>query len=193
MGRLTSGYGLIEDTLDDRNFDKDDYRSYTLWEGSGQDLAILEDDGYDSGKLKRILRLIDQEDGFLLQDEENPMKRALDRVGTGLLVQGSKSCELLKLEVRRCEAWASVLSTSSELYSLESTLVILFGSDRSTERHVEDFEDRLENVQESVGSLEYEVVSDGEFIEVKVSVDRDDLGDCNFLDGLLGNECLVVA
>lgn len=190
-------FGLIEDTLDDRNFDKDDYRGYTLWEGSGQDLAILEDDGYviigDSGKLKRILRLIDQDEGFLLQDDENPLTRALDRVGTGLLVQGHKSCDSLKLEVRRCEAWAAVLSTSSELYNLESTLVILFGSERSTERHVDDFEDHLEKVQESVDSLEYEVVSDGEFIEVKASVDRDDLGNCDFLEAIHGSECLVTA
>ena len=190
-------FELIEDTLDARNFDTDDYRGYTLWESIGRALVILEDDGYvivgDSDKLKRILRLIDQEEGFLLQDDENPMTRALDRVGTGLLVQGYKSCDPLKLEVRRCEAWAASVSTVSGSYTVTTTLAVLLGNERAAERHVSDFEDHLKKVQESVDSLEYEVDTEGEFIEVKASVDIDDLGHCDFLDALLGNECLIAA
>ena len=189
-------FELIEDTLYDSGYDEDDYRGYALWEVRGQSVAILEDDGYviigDSDDVKRYLRLLDQEEGSLLQDDENPLKRVLDRVGTGLLVKGSPNCAV-QIEVRRCQAGAVSVSTNSESYTLEHTVVFLFGSERTAERHVEDFEDHLEKVQDSASSLEYQVTQDGEFIEVKASIDWDDLGNCELLDTLLGNECLIAA
>ena len=167
-----------------------------MWEGSATNVAILEDDGYvimgDSDDVKRTLRLLDQGEGSLLQDDENPLKRVLDRVGTGLLVRGEMACPT-RIEVRRCEAIAYSASTNSESYTLEHTLVLLFGSDRTAGRHVEDFEDHLEKVRDSVSSLEYEVTQTGEFIEVTASIDWDDLGNCSLLDTLLGNECLITA
>ena len=189
-------FELIEDTLYESGYDEDDYRGYALWEVRGQTVAILEDDGYviigDSDDVKRYLRLLDQEEGSLLQDDENPLKRVLDRVGTGLLVKGSPNCAV-QIEVRRCQAGAVSVSTNSESYTLEHTVVFLFGSERTAERHVEDFEDHLEKVQDSASSLEYQVTQDGEFIEVKASIDWDDLGNCNLLDTLLGDECLITA
>ena len=189
-------FELIEDTLYDSGYDEDDYRGYALWEVRGQSIAILEDDGYviigDSDDVKRYLRLLDQGEGSLLQDDENPLTRVLDRVGTGLLVKGSPNCAV-QIEIRRCQAGAVSVSTNSESYTLEHTVVFLFGSERTAERHVEDFEDHLEKVQDSASSLEYQVTQDGEFIEVTASIDWDDLGNCELLDALLGNECLITA
>ena len=147
----------------------------------------------DSDERQRIVAAAELLGQLLLQDDENPMTRALDRVGTGLLLQGHKSCDPLKLEVRRCEAWAASASTVSGSYTLAITLAVLLGNERAAERHVADFEDHLKKVQESVDSLEYEVDTEGEFIEVKASVDIDDLGHCDFLDALPGNECLIAA
>ena len=189
-------FELIEDTLYESGYDEDDYRGYALWEVRGQTVAILEDDGYviigDSDDVKRYLRLLDQGEGSLLQDDENPLKRVLDRVGTGLLVKGSPNCDV-QIEVRRCQAAAVSVSTNSESYTLEHTVVFLFGSERTAERHVEDFEDHLEKVQDSASSLEYQVTQDGEFIEVTASIDWDDLGNCKLLEALVGNECLITA
>ena len=189
-------FELIEDTLYESGYDEDDYRGYALWEVRGQTVAILEDDGYviigDSDDVKRYLRLLDQGEGSLLQDDENPLKRVLDRVGTGLLVKGSPNCDV-QIEVRRCQAAAVSVSTNSESYTLEHTVVFLFGSERTAERHVEDFEDHLEKVQDSASSLEYQVTQDGEFIEVTASIDWDDLGNCKLLEALVGSKCLITA
>ena len=189
-------FELIEDTLYDFSFEEDDYRGYALWEVRGQGVALLEDDGYiiigETDDVKRALRLRDQGEGSLLQDNENPLKRVLDRAGTGLLVKVSSGCGTF-FETRRCEAGALSVSTDSESYTLEHTVVLLFGSERTAERYVEDFEEHLEDVQDSASSLDYEVTQDGEFIEVQASIDWDDLGNCKLLDTLLGDKCLIRA
>jgi hypothetical protein len=109
------------------------------------------------------------------------------------MVRGGRDCGDNRYDLRRCEAAAFSVSTDSETYVLKHTVVFLFGSERTAERHVDDFESHLEKVHDSVSSLEYEVIHDGEFIEVKASIDWDDLGDCYLLETLLGNECLVRA
>ncbi len=190
-------FDLVEDTLDGNGFAEDDYRGYTLWERSRDSVAILKEDDYvvsgTPDSVRRILRVMNQGDGFLLQDDEDPLKRVLDRLGTGLVVRGGRDCGDNRYDLRRCEAAAFSVSTDSESYLLKHTLVFLFGSERTAERHIEDFESHLEKVQDSVSSLEYEVIHDGEFIEVNASIDWDDLGDCYLLETLIGDKCLIRA
>ena len=109
----------------------------------------------------------------MLQDDENPLKRALDRVGRGWLISASKNC---RIQVGGCEAVAIAAANDGGL-SVELTLVHLFRSLRAAESAVGDIEGRLEIIHDNARSFDYDdVKADGEFTVVKMSVDEDDLG-----------------
>ena len=159
------------------NYRAREYREYELWEDeSGGAITLLEDGKYvawdEFYKVKNVLRSL-SEDHKLLQDDENPLKRALDRVGRGWLISASKNC---RIQVGGCEAVAIAAANDGGL-SVELTLVHLFRSLRAAESAVGDIEGRLEIIHDNARSFDYDdVKADGEFTVVKMSVDEDDLG-----------------
>ena len=171
----------IRDALDDAGYDDDDYREYELWEGrgvgGGYDVALLEDDGYvimgmASGAVQDVLKSLGR-DSLLLKADDNPLKRVLDRAGRGWLIEARSPC---RWNVRGCDAMA-IASDTSEDYSVELTIALLFQSDRSAKSAERRIGDILEAAEDGISSLDYEeVIADGEFIVVKSSVDEDDIG-----------------
>ena len=164
----------IREVLDEGGRKDEDYRGYELW-GRYPALALLEDDGYvilgDPGEVKDVLRSLARDRGLLLQDGEDPLKRVMDRVGTGSVAWADGDCG--GLDLSGCEATAFAAS-SGDKFSLEMVDAYVFSSERAAAAAVRKVDDFYEELGDEVDSLDYEVDSDGEFVVVRASVDEDD-------------------
>ena len=167
-------FDVIREVLDEAGREDEDYRGYELWEGYPA-LALLEDDGHvimgGPGEVKAVLKSLARDQGLLLQDGENPLKRAMDRAGTGLTAWSSRGCG--SLDPSGCDATAFAASAGDE-FSVEMVDVYVFSSERAAAAAVRDLDDFYERWGDAVGSLDYEVDSDGEFVVVRSSVDEDE-------------------
>ena len=172
----------IRGVLDDADYEDDDYRGYELWRGrgigGGYDIALLEDDGYVimglmSGAAEDVLRSLGR-DRLLLKADDNPLKRVLDRVDQSWSMEAAGFCHW---DVRGCDAMAIATVTGDD-YTVEFTIVLLFGSERSARSGERRIDNILEQAAEEIRSLDYdEVKADGEFIIVKLWADEDALSD----------------
>ena len=172
----------IRGVLDDADYEDDDYRGYELWRGrgigGGYDIALLEDDGYVimglmSGAAEDVLRSLGR-DRLLLKADDNPLKRVLDRVDQSWSMEAASFCHW---DVRGCDAMAIATVTGDD-YTVEFTIVLLFGSERSARSGERRIDNILEQAADFFRSLDYdEVKADGEFIIVKLWADEDALSD----------------
>ena len=172
----------IRGVLDDADYEDDDYRGYELWRGrgigGGYDIALLEDDGYVimgmmSGAAEDVLRSLGR-DRLLLKADDNPLKRVLDRVDQSWSMEAASFCHW---DVRGCDAMAIATDTGDD-YTVEFTIVLLFGSERSARSGERRIDNILEQAAEEIRSLDYdEVKADGEFIIIKLWADEDALSD----------------
>ena len=168
----------IRDDLDDADYDDDSYQGYEIWEEGDlwiEAVALLE--GRDElviGSLdavEGVLRSLDRSDGSLLQDDDNDIRRVLERVGPGWQVYAFEGCQ--GADVRGCEAAGGAASRGSESYLVEGSLAFLFRNERTADSEMDDLEDYLDDEFHRDVDIE-EVRTDGVFVIVTTSVDEDD-------------------
>ena len=170
----------IREALDEAGREDEDYRGYELWEGYPA-VALLEDDGHvilgGPVEVKAVLKSLARDQGLLLQHGEDPLKRAMDRAGTGLVAWSDRDCG--SLDLSGCDATAFAASAGDE-FSVEMVDAYVFSSERVAAAAVRDLDDFYERWGDAVDSLVYEVNSDGEFVVVKASVDEDEFASALF-------------
>ena len=168
----------IRNELDDAGYDDDDYRGYVVWDDGDlwvEAAALLDGRGEvvigstDAGE--GMLKALSRSSGSLLQDDDNDLRRALERAGQGWIVFGSEGCQ--GAGVRGCQAVGASVSEGSESYLVETTLAYLFRDERTAESELDDLEDYLDDAFSRDVDIE-EVKTDGVFVIVTVSVDEDD-------------------
>ena len=168
----------IRDELDDARYDDDDYRGYEVWDDGDlwvEAAALLDGRGEvvvgSTDAVEGVLKALSRGSGTLLQDDDNDLRRALERAGQGWVVFGLEGCQ--GAGVRGCEAVGAAVSEGSESYLVETTFAYLFRNERTAESELEDLEDYLDDELSRDVDIE-EVKTDGEFVIVTVSVDEDD-------------------
>ena len=170
----------INDELDDARYDDDDYQGYEVWDDGDlwvEAAALLDGRGEmvigSTDAVEGVLKALSRSSGSLLQDDDNDLRRALERVGQGWVVLASEGCQ--GAGVRGCEAVGAAVSEGSESYLVETTLAYLFRNERTAESEMDDLEDYLDDEFSRDVDIE-EVKTDGVFVIVTVSVDEDDWG-----------------
>ena len=168
----------IRDELDDARYDDDDYQGYVVWDDGNlwvEAAALLDGRGEvvigSTDAVEGVLKALSRASGSLLQDDDNDLRRVLERVGQGWLVFALEGCQ--GAGVRGCEAVGAAVSEGSESYLVETTFAYLFRNERTAESELEDLEDYLDDELSRDVDIE-EVKTDGEFVIVTVSVDEDD-------------------
>ena len=168
----------IRDELDDARYDDDDYQGYEVWEDGDlwvEAAALLDGRGEmvvgSTDAVEGVLKALSRGSGSLLQDDDNDLRRVLERVGQGWLVFALEGCQ--GAGVRGCEAVGAAVSEGSESYLVETTFAYLFRNERTAESELEDLEDYLDDEFSRDVDIE-EVKTDGKFVIVTVSVDEDD-------------------
>ena len=168
----------IRDELDDARYDDDDYQGYEVWDDGNlwvEAAALLDGRGEvvigSTDAVEDVLKALSRGSGSLLQDDDNDLRRVLERVGQGWLVFALEGCQ--GAGVRGCEAVGAAVSEGSESYLVETTFAYLFRNERTAESELEDLEDYLDDEFSRDVDIE-EVKTDGVFVIVTVSVDEDD-------------------
>ena len=168
----------IRDELDDARYDDDDYQGYEVWDDGDlwvEAAALLDGRGEvvvgSTDAVEGVLKALSRGSGSLLQDDDNDLRRALERAGQGWVVFALEGCQ--GAGVRGCEAVGASVSEGSESYLVETTFAYLFRNERTAESELEDLEDYLDDEFSRDVEIE-EVKTDGKFVIVTVSVDEDD-------------------
>ena len=168
----------IRDELDDARYDDDDYQGYEVWDDGNlwvEAAALLDGRGEmvvgSTDAVEGVLKALSRGSGSLLQDDDNDLRRALERAGQGWVVLALEGCQ--GAGVRGCEAVGAAVSEGSESYLVETTFAYLFRNERTAESELEDLEDYLDDEFSRDVDIE-EVKTDGVFVIVTVSVDEDD-------------------
>ena len=168
----------IRDELDDARYDDDDYQGYEVWDDGDlwvEAAALLDGRGEvvvgSTDAVEGVLKALSRGSGSLLQDDDNDLRRALERAGQGWVVFGLEGCQ--GAGVRGCEAVGASVLEGSESYLVETTFAYLFRNERTAESELEDLEDYLDDEFSRDVDIE-EVKTDGKFVIVTVSVDEDD-------------------
>ena len=169
----------IKDELDDADYDDDEYQGSEMW-AEGQlwvsAAAILEGRGEvvlgSVDAVEGVLKSLNRGSGSLLQDDDNDVRRALEKPGQGWYVLASEGCS--GADLRGCEALASAVSRGSESYLVKVTSAFLFRNERTAESEMRDLEDYLDDELPRYVDIE-DVSTDGMFVIVITTVDEDDL------------------
>lgn len=106
----------VQDALQDEDYDDDNYRGYTIWIDD-DDAVVLLEGGYIVGgserPVKAVLNSLYQSEGALSNaDDNNELKRILNKLGRGIIVYADVSarCENYHSEMDRCEGYGTVLT-----------------------------------------------------------------------------------
>ena len=169
----------IRDELDDARYDDDDYQGYEVWDDGDlwvAAVALLDGRGEvviarNTDAVEGVLKALSRSSGSLLQDDDNDLRRVLERAGQGWFVYAVEGCQ--SAPVRGCEAVGAAVSEGSESDLVETTLAYLFRNERTAESEMEDLEDYLDDKFSRDVDIE-EVKTDGVFVIVTTSVDEDD-------------------
>ena len=167
----------IRDELDDARYDDDDYQGYEIWDDGDlwvKAAALLDGRGEvvigNTDAVEGVLKALSRGSRSLLQDDDNDLRRALERAGQGWVVFVLEGCQ--GADVRGCKAVGVAVSEGSESYLVETTFAYLFRNERTAESELEDLEDYLDDEFSRDVDIE-EVKTDGVFVIVTVSVDED--------------------
>ena len=171
-------FDQIRDELDDARYDDDDYQGYEVWDDGNlwvEAVALLDGRGEvvigSTDAVEGVLKALSRGSGSLFQDDDNDLRRVLERAGQGWVLFALEGCQ--GAGVRGCEAVGAAVSEGSESYLVETTFAYLFRNERTAESELEDLEDYLDDEFSRDVDIE-EVKTDGEFVIVTVSVDEDD-------------------
>ena len=168
----------VEDELDDAGYRDDEYQGYELWEGGSgfaDAVGVIADRGQlvigPVDAVKTVLKSLNRDSGFLLDDDDNDMRRVLERVDNGWFVVAQVGCG--RSDIRGCEALGASVSRGDGDYTLKMEYGFLFRNERTADSEMEDVEEYLEDRMARSVDID-EVLLDGEFVIVTMSVDEDD-------------------
>ena len=168
-------FAAYRDKLDDDGAEKGGYRGFEVWDSGSSSysyLAILEDRelvvvGYEEA-VKDVLKAFDRGEGFA--DETDPLKRALDKTGGGLVARASANCQdaaVFPFSSSACKAVAESVK-SGDAGKTEIVGVYLFSSERRAQSGLDDIEDLL---HESSDDADFEEIkADGEFVTYRATI-----------------------
>ena len=167
-------FAAYRDKLDDDGAEKGGYRGFEVWDygSSSSYAAILEDRelvvvGYEEA-VKDVLKAFDRGEGFA--DETDPLKRALDKTGGGLVARASANCQdaaVFPFSSSACKAVAESVK-GGDAGKTEIVGVYLFSSERRAQSGLDDIEDLL---HESSDDADFEEIkADGEFVTYRATI-----------------------
>lgn len=163
----------IRDALEDEDLEDGKYRDFEVW--GDRRIALLEDQGaiiLDQSLVEDVLKALDTGRGSISQGEPGDLKRALDKAGDGLLIQGTTNCEsggfFFRTSLRGCAA-AVVVVKGGDADTTEVTGVYVFGSERRAESGMDDLEDAIESQDDYDADLEA-IETDGDLVTYKVII-----------------------
>ena len=107
----------VQYALEDEDFEDDNYRGYTIWVGNNGSFVMLEGGylvGGDSQRpIKNVLNNLYQGKGALSKaDDDNKLKRILDKLGSGILISADVSgeCGDWNEDLEDCEGYGTALT-----------------------------------------------------------------------------------
>ena len=170
----------VRDDLDDVGFNDSEYRNVEVWEESSRGLTVglLEDRGLvvisspeDDG-VKDVIRALQSGEGFLFEDMDLEITRALGKVKVGFQMMAEEGCG--DVDVRSCKGVAYSVGRGVDGLTLDLEWVFLFRSDSSARSGSSDIEDYFEDEIPSEVDVE-DLEQDGEFVVVTATIDEEDL------------------
>ena len=138
----------IKAALEDEDYDDGTYREREIWEDGNTSVALFEGSGVyvvgDSGQIKKILRALDQNDGFMESTAE--LRQALDRAQNGALaVAAADNCSgTYAANANGCRAAATAITGGNE-DTTTYTSAAVFSSERRAETALDDIEEAIED------------------------------------------------
>ena len=165
-------FAVYRDKLDDDGAEEGGYRGFEVWDAGSTTLAILEDREIvvlgDEEAVKDVLKAFDRGEGFA--DETDPLKRALDKTGGGLVARASANCQdaaIFRFSSSACKAVAESVK-GGDAGKTEIVGVYLFSSERRAQSGLDDIEDLL---HESSDDADFEEIkADGEFVTYRATI-----------------------
>ena len=157
----------LKEAWEDDGAEEDAYRGYEVWTLSGGTIAaplkgyLVTSDWEEpvEGALKNLYNGA----GSLEQaDQDNAMKRILDRLGRGYVVYaaGARACR-----VDDCEAYGYVLAEyDQEEEEAKREIALLFRNERSAQRAADDYDEVADFLEYEAGIDIEDTESDGDFV-----------------------------
>ena len=162
----------LRNELEDGGQEAGSYRGFEFWESSSAASAVLEDrDLVVSGggeSVKDVIKAFDRGDGFA--DESDPLNRALDKAGGGLVVRARTDCSQAKIfsnSFSSCNEVAESV-TGGDADKTEMFVVYLFSSERRAESAMDDVEDSVNEKSLDVDLTDLK--ADGEFVTFRATI-----------------------
>ena len=160
-------------TLRIGKYKKSEYQGFELWERDSNAIAILEDsDLVVRGRrthVKEVINAFDLGEGFA--DETDPLKRALDKAGDGLVVRALTHCgrgaSNFQYSSSSCEVLAESV-TGGDADKTDMFVVYLFSSESLAESALGDIEDSINSRWRDVELKDLK--ADGEFVTFSATV-----------------------
>ena len=138
----------IKAALEDEDYDDGTYREREIWEDGGASVALFEGSGIyvvgASSQIKKILRALDQGDGFMESTTE--LRQALDRAQNGALaVVAAANCSgTYAANANGCRAAAIAITGGNEDTTAYANAAV-FSSERRAETALDDIEEAIED------------------------------------------------
>ena len=174
----------VVDELDDAGYRDDEYQGYEIWEGESgfaDAVGVIEDHGQlvigPVDAVKAVLKSLNRDSGFLLDDDDNDMRRVLEKVDHGWFVLVQAGCG--RSDIRGCEAMGASVSGGDGDYGVKMEYGFLFRNERTADSEMEEVEEYLEGRKDRSVDID-DVLLEGEFVIVTMSADEDDF-DLNWL------------
>ena len=165
-------FAAYRNKLDDDGAEEGGYRGFEVWDSGSRTRAILEDRELavvgDEEAVKDVLKAFDRGEGFA--DETDPLKRALDKTGGGLVARASANCQdaaVFRFSSSACKAVAESVK-GGDAGKTEIVGVYLFSSERRAQSGLDDIEDLLHEA--SMDADFEEIKADGEFVTYRATI-----------------------
>ena len=164
-------FAAYSDKLDDDEAEGGGYRGFAVWVKGSTTHAILEDKGLvvrgNGDAVNDVLKAFDRGEGFA--DETDPLKRALDKTGGGLVARASVNCEnaVFPFSSSACKAVAETVK-GGDSGKTEIVGVYLFSSERRAQSGLDDIEDLLH--ESSMDADFEEIKANGEFVTYRATI-----------------------
>ena len=165
-------FAAYRNKLDDDGAEEGGYRGFEVWDSGSRTRAILEDRELavvgDEEAVKDVLKAFDRGEGFA--NETDPLKRALDKTGGGLVARASANCQdaaIFRFSSSACKAVAESVK-GGDAGKTEIVGVYLFSSERRAQSGLDDVEDLLHEA--NMDADFEEIKADGEFVTYRATI-----------------------
>ena len=164
----------IKAALEDEDYDDGTYREREIWEDGGASVALFEGSGIyvvgASSQIKKILRALDQGDGFMESTTE--LRQALDRAQSGALaVAAAANCSgTYAANANGCRAAAIAITGGNEDTTIYANAAV-FSSERRAETALDDIEEAIEDdIDNEIADLDInEIQRNGEIVTFRTT------------------------